>query len=178
MYRRILDDEEYSRCPARRERQQTCHETHMDRISPPSPGPIVYFLSTAPLYKTRATVVIENPSGMQESILLPRGTVVKVYLKESPCKLLVDQGGQLRFGWQVNRAELEDEPVQPSAEALGDARTEATVSVPHAIEANTHPETGAIKMGILMELQGADGLTTKAFEPCVVEERQKHWREA
>lgn len=84
MYRKTLKDFD-DKSPPFRGRQSSHPEAAHERTTSSSPGPVVYFISAAPLYKTRAPIVIENPGQMQESILLPRETVVKVYSKESPC---------------------------------------------------------------------------------------------
>lgn len=85
MYRRVFKDSEGEPSPSRG-RQDSRPQDTPECTTSPSPGPVVYFMSAAPLYKTRAPIVIEDHNETQGSVLLPRGTVVKVYLKESPCK--------------------------------------------------------------------------------------------
>lgn len=83
------------------------------------------------------------------------------------------QADNCNFGWKVNRAELEDEPIRGPAERLAASRSDDRTLGSQKMGRNTRLKIEAIDMDILVDLGGEAGL-----KPRAVEAREKHWREA
>lgn len=83
------------------------------------------------------------------------------------------QADNCNFGWRVNRAELEDEPVQGQAESIEASQSDTRTRGDEELYLKSLLKTKAMNMDILVDMRGEASLKTRVYET-----REKHWREA